>query len=127
MVVGLLPRVLLLPSIKPNCPLIIIMIAVPQCSLAKGMFLSQQNIFISAKYFCLDKMFFQDNFFLLRQKYALGKRTLRHGNHDGYHHHHHHHHDNNDDDDDDDERAVGFYRRQKQNSRQQTHHHFSSS
>ena len=57
MVVGLLPRVLLLPSIKPNCPLIIIMIAVPQCSLAKGMFLSQQNIFISAKYFCLDKMF----------------------------------------------------------------------
>lgn len=71
MVVGLLPRVLLLPSIKANWPLIIIiiviisvmmmimmmmipiMIAVPQCSLAKGKFLSQQNIVVSSKYFCL--------------------------------------------------------------------------
>ena len=67
MVVGLLPRVLLLPSIKANWPLIIIivviisvmmmmmmipiMIAVPQCSLAKGKF------FVSSKYFCLIKIF----------------------------------------------------------------------
>jgi len=80
----------------------------------------RQNYFAETKIFCWDK------------NYALGKRTLRHGNLDEYLQHRHHHDDGtwwwwHYDGDDDDERRVGFYRRQKQNSRQQTHHHFSSS